>query len=160
MNVPDFTSELHVRMFVLDILKDRLHEEGFEGLANKALDFLMRGIKLRPVPDSPTDIAEALAKVMVPSMFPLRTPLIDMEGLESIYHRYRYRDVVDPMDSGRHGVIAGFSKEFDSLVVVCDEDGDKGVDSGDTDFVDLPGSFAKNGFFFFFLDDVIKQLGE
>lgn len=160
MNINSFDNLLHVRMFVLEVLRDHIKSREFDKLADKAMRFLMDGIDLPSVPERPDDVAERFARIMVPAMFPQRSPIVPYGDLDSVYNRYRYCDVVDPKNSGRHGIIVGFSREFGSLVALCDDDCERGVDRGDTDFVELPDSCSGNGFFYVSVEDVERQLGQ
>lgn len=47
----DVNNELHVRLYILEVLKDYIRDDDFDGLVDKALDFVMKAflyLRLRP----------------------------------------------------------------------------------------------------------------
>jgi len=47
----DVNNELHVRLYILEVLKDYIRDDDFDGLVDKALDFVMEAflcLRLRP----------------------------------------------------------------------------------------------------------------
>lgn len=82
---------------------------------------------------------------------------INKSPLELAYDRCRMRYVFDPRNRDIHGVVVGYSNDFNSLVAVCDEGSKRGIDKGSTDFVDVNERYVTNGFFYISVEDADKQ---
>lgn len=82
---------------------------------------------------------------------------LSKSSLELAYDRCKMRYVFDPRNRDIHGVVVGYSNDFNSLVAVCDEGSKKGVDKGSTDFVDVNERYVTNGFFYISVEDADKQ---
>ena len=78
---------------------------------------------------------------------------INKSPLELAYDRCRMRYVFDPRNRDIHGVVVGYSNDFNSLVAVCDEGSKRGIDKGSTDFVDVNERYVTNGFFYISVED-------
>lgn len=155
----DFRNELHVRMFIVEILKDKIGDSNFEEMADKALRFILKGKSLPALPEKDNTMLDMM-RVAMPNLFNVKTTPIEEPGdkLYDFFYKYRYREVADPRNQGRVGVIAGYSDEMDSLLVSCYGDSERGMDKGERDVVELPDTFSKNGFFYITVDEAEKQL--
>lgn len=143
-------------MFVVETLKDYIRDADFVALADKALTFILNGSDIPKMPRREETMAD-LMRPFVPMLFTGGQPH-EENRLSSAFYKYRFREVSDPKDSGRVGVIAGYSHELDSLLVSCYKDSDRGFDKGDGDVVELPPSFSSNGFFYVSVEEAKRQL--
>ena len=78
-------------------------------------------------------------------------------GMRVCQDRCKMRYVFDPRNRDIHGVVVGYSNDFNSLVAVCDEGSKKGMDKGSTDFVDVNERYVTNGFFYISVEEADKQ---
>lgn len=153
----DVNSELHVRLYVLELLKDYVREDDFDDLLDKALDFVMEGVSIPKVPAKDTTMSDISRSIIA------LTTGIGLDGkvgkspLESAYDRCKMRYVFDPRNRDIHGVVVGYSNDFNSLVAVCDEGSRKGIDRGPSDFVDVDERYVTNGFFYISVEDADNQ---
>ena len=53
----DGTSELHIRLHIAEMLKDKVEQSDFEELCNKVLRFVMDGIELPKFKKTPAEEA-------------------------------------------------------------------------------------------------------
>lgn len=140
----DVNNELHVRLYILEVLKDYIRDDDFDELLDKA-----------PAKDTTmSDISKSVLALVAGAGLDER---LSKSSLELAYDRYKMRYVFDPRNRDIHGVVVGYSNDFNSLVAVCDEGSKKGVDKGSTDFVDVNERYVTNGFFYISVEDADKQ---
>lgn len=143
----DVNNELHVRLYILEVFKDYVRDDDFDELLDKALDFVMEGVSMPKVPVKDTTMSDISRSIIALTTGPL----------ELAYDRCRMRYVFDPRNRDIHGVVVGYSNDFNSLVAVCDEGSKRGIDKGSTDFVDVNERYVTNGFFYISVEDADKQ---
>lgn len=153
----DVNSELHVRLYVLEVLKDYVREDDFDDLLDKALDFVMEGTSIPKVPEKDTTMSDISRSIIALTTGMGFDGKINKSPLELAYDRCKMRYVFDPRNCDIHGVVVGYSNDFNSLVAVCDEGSRKGIDRGSSDFVDVDERYVTNGFFYISVDDADKQ---
>lgn len=121
----DFNSELHIRLHIAEILKDKVEQTNYEELCNKVLQFVLNGIEL---PKTKKDPMEEISNVLNKSfpltanfskMFeeiagkeaPLRTKEDELKDLFETWQNtsFPYR--------GCTCFICGYSTEFNCLIV-------------------------------------------
>ena len=62
----DGNSELHIRLHIAELLKEKVEQDNFDELCNKMLRFVMNGIELPKVKKSPVEEAtDILSKTFV-----------------------------------------------------------------------------------------------
>lgn len=157
VSLNDFSNEVHIRMYVLDVLKDYIKDPDFDDMADKAVEFILDGANIPKVPirdASPSDIAKNIMALF--TGFNVDT-CTSRNPLEQAYARLRMRYVFDPRDRDKHGTIVGYSDDFNSLVAVCDESSKKGIARGSSDFVDVNEKYVTNGFFYISVEEADKQ---
>ena len=54
----DVNNELHVRLYILEVLKDYIRDDDFDELLDKALDFVMEGVSMPKVPVKDTTMSD------------------------------------------------------------------------------------------------------
>ncbi len=154
--ITDFTNELHIRLYVAELLKDYVKDESFNDMAERMFTFITAGSNLPVQPKgnmSMNDIMSNFVKVMAGTYN--GNHLKEKSDLEELYLKYRLRSVYDSHD--RTGLIVGYSEYFNSLIAVCDKESIKGFDKGENDFVDIPSGSGGNGFFYIPKEEVQKQ---
>ena len=154
--ITDFTNELHIRLYVAELLKDYVKDESFNDMAERMFIFITAGSNLPVQPKgnmSMNDIMSNFVKVMAGTYN--GNHLKEKSDLEELYLKYRLRSVYDSHD--RTGLIVGYSEDFNSLIAVCDKESIKGFDKGENDFVDIPSGSGGNGFFYIPKEEVQKQ---
>lgn len=153
----DVNNELHVRLYILEVLKDYIRDDDFDGLVDKALDFVMEGVSMPKAPTKDTTMSDISKSVLALVAGAGLDERLSKSSLELAYDRCKMRYVFDPRNRDIHGVVVGYSNDFNSLVAVCDEGSKKGVDKGSTDFVDVNERYVTNGFFYISVEDADKQ---
>lgn len=153
----DVNNELHVRLYILEVLKDYIRDDDFDSLVDKALDFVMEGVSMPKAPAKDTTMSDISKSVLALVAGAGLDERLSKSSLELAYDRYKMRYVFDPRNRDIHGVVVGYSNDFNSLVAVCDEGSKKGVDKGSTDFVDVNERYVTNGFFYISVEDADKQ---
>lgn len=153
----DVNNELHVRLYILEVLKDYIRDDDFDELLDKALDFVMEGVSMPKAPAKDTTMSDISKSVLALVAGAGLDERLSKSSLELAYDRCKMRYVFDPRNRDIHGVIVGYSNDFNSLVAVCDEGSKKGVDKGSTDFVDVNERYVTNGFFYISVEDADKQ---
>ena len=153
----DVNNELYVRLYILEVLKDYIRDDDFDGLVDKALDFVVEGVSMPKAPTKDTTMSDISKSVLALVAGAGLDERLSKSSLELAYDRCKMRYVFDPRNRDIHGVIVGYSNDFNSLVAVCDEGSKKGVDKGSTDFVDVNERYVTNGFFYISVEDADKQ---
>lgn len=60
----DVNNELHVRLYILEVLKDYIRDDDFDGLVDKALDFVMEGVSMPKAPTKDTTMSDISRSVI------------------------------------------------------------------------------------------------
>lgn len=60
----DVNNELHVRLYVLEVLKDYARDDDFDELLDRALDFVMEGACMPKVPVRDTTMSDISRSVL------------------------------------------------------------------------------------------------
>lgn len=157
ITLSDVNNELHVRLYILEVFKDYIRDDDFDGLVDKALDFVMEGVSMPKAPAKDTTMSDISKSVLALVAGAGLDDRLSKSSLELAYDRCKMRYVFDPRNRDIHGVVVGYSNDFNSLVAVCDEGSKKGVDKGSTDFVDVNERYVTNGFFYISVEDADKQ---
>lgn len=64
ITLSDVNNELHVRLYILEVLKDYIRDDDFDGLVDKALDFVMEGVSMPKVPVKDTTMSDISRSVL------------------------------------------------------------------------------------------------
>ena len=159
VSLSDFSNEVHIRMYVLDVLKDYIKDPDFDDLADKTVEFILDGVNMPKVPVKDTSFSDITKSVLALATGSRVDAYISSNPLEQAYARLRMRYVFDPRDREKHGVVVGYSNDFNSLVAVCDESSKKGIAKVSSDFVDVNEKYVTNGFFYISVEEADKQSG-
>lgn len=154
--INDFTNKLHIKLYVADLLKDYAKDDSFNDMSERMISFIMKDMNLPNLPNKETSMQDIMGfwlKIISGTYQPKQTK--DSCELENLYMDHKLKKVCDTCN--RHGIIVGYSNEFNSLIAMCDKDSIKGFNIGENDFVDLPKDQRPNGFFYVSKDEIEKQ---
>lgn len=138
----DGNSELHIRLHIAELLKEKVEQDNFDELCNKMLRFVMNGIELPKVKKNPMEEAtEMLSKTFVFSN-PLQEALKELgkgdlpkskeDELKELYEKHKHKLI---SVKNHECSICGYSTEFDCLIAGTDEICDDSVKCGNTDII-------------------------
>lgn len=155
----DGNSELHIRLHIAELLKDKIEQDNFEELCEKALKFVMNGIELPKVKKTPAEeAADMFTKTFLFSN-PLQDALKELnkgdlpktkeDELKELANKHlkrlvKYKDI--PC------YICGYSVEFDCLIAGTHDTNIEGVTLSNTDMI--LAVFANN---FYVPKDIVKE---
>lgn len=138
----DGNSELHIRLHIVELLKEKVEQDNFDELCNKMLRFVMNGIELPKVKKNPMEEAtEMLSKTFV---FPnsLQEALKELEKgdlpksktdeLKELYKKHKAKII---SVKNHECSICGYSPEFDCLIAGTNDICDDGIQCGDSDVI-------------------------
>lgn len=160
--ITDFSNELHIRLYVADLLRNNIKDTDFTDQAERMVNFILKNSSLPPQPKATMSNQEFFSNfysiMSGLSTMPNKTDK-KVSELEIKYLKYRQKLVYDPKSPDRLGAVVGYSTDFNSIIALCIEGSPKGVCKGDNDFVDWPEDKTDNGFFYISIEEVEKQLG-
>lgn len=136
----DGTSELHIRLHIVELLKEKVEQDNFDELCNKMLRFVMNGIELPKVRKNPMEEAtEMLSKTFVFSN-PIQEALKELnkgdlpkakDELKELCEKHIHEII---FVKNHKCFICGYSKDFDCIIAgtnddcdVCDKIGENDV---------------------------------
>lgn len=156
--ITDFSNELHIRLYVADLLSNKVKDKDFDEQAEKMMTFIMKHASLPPQPkvhETSADILSNWNKILAGITGLDKEE--KMSEIEKKFHIFKAKSVRDPK-SDKTGIIVGFSKEFNSLIVSCDP-GQKGMEPCGTDSIAIDKGLIMNGVFYISIEEVEKQFG-
>lgn len=159
--IVNFSNELHIRLFIAELLRDNIKDDDFMEQAEKMFSFIIKNASLPPQPKvsmSDQDFFSNLYQMMSKLHLGTNKTGEEVSEIERKYQDYKRKSVSDPKTNGRKGIIVGFSTDFNSLIALCDDNCPKGLKKGENDFVDWPESKTGNGFFYISVEEVKRQL--
>lgn len=155
----DGTSELQIRLHIAEMLKDKVEQDNFEELCEKALRFVMNGIELPKVKKTPAEEAADMFTKTFLFANPLQDALKELgkgdlpkpneDELKDIATKYKGKGVVY---KGYCCRICGYSPEFNCLIAGTNDECDDSIKIGDTDVIIQPCDH-----YFYVGRDVIKN---
>ncbi len=157
--ITDFSNELHVRLYVAELLKNNVKDKDFEDQAERMVSFIVRKSKLpvQPrIPESSGDMFSNWYKILAGISGCPSNNQTYMTEIERSFYKYKSREVRDPK-SDKTGIIVGFSKDFDSLIASCDP-GHKGIEPCDNDSIMIDRNLIMQGVFYISVEEVKKQI--
>lgn len=155
----DGTSELHIRLHIAEMLKDKVEQPNYSELCEKALKFVIDGIELPKINKTP---AEEAADVFTKTFLfanPLQDALNELkkgdlpktkeDELKELANKHlkrfvTYKDI--PC------YICGYSVDFDCLIAGTNDISMNGVTLSNTDMI--LAEFANN---FYVPKDIVKE---
>lgn len=157
----DGTSELHIRLHISEMLKDKVEQPNYNELCEKALKFVMDGIELPKIKKTPAEeAADMFAKTFLFSN-PLQDALKELkkcdlpktkeEELKELANRHIHR-LVTYKDIPCY--ICGYSVEFDCLIAGAFEYSDKGISLSDNDCLFHQDIYSQ---YFYVPKDIVKE---
>ena len=155
----DGTSELHIRLHIAELLKEKVEQDNFEELCNKVLRFVMDGIELPKFKKTPAEEAADMFTKTFLFANPLQDALKELkkgdlpktkeDELRELAHKHLKRLV---MYKDIPCYICGYSVDFDSLIAGTHDTNIEGVTLSNTDMI--LAVFANN---FYVPKDIVKE---
>ena len=155
----DGTSELHIRLHIAEMLKDKVEQPNYSELCEKALKFVMDGIELPKVKKTPAEEAADMFTKTFLFANPLQDALKELkkgdlpksndDELKELCEKHIHESCVI---KNHKCFICGYSTEFDCLIAGTNDDCDDDVKIGDTDVIIQPCDH-----YFYVGRDVIKN---
>lgn len=148
-------SELQVRLHIAEMLKDKIENDNYAELCEKAYKFITNGVVLPttakdPLEETMLNLSKAIQNGgnindMLPSM-----PKMDNkeQALKELAEKYEGKHIIY---GGHPCYICGYSVEFDCLIIGTHDTVENGITLGDTD-VNF-GFFAN---YFYVPKDIVK----
>ena len=141
----DGTSELHIRLHIAEMLKDKVEQDNYNELCEKALRFVMNGIELPKINKTPAEeAADMFTKTFLFSN-PLQDVLKELgkgdlpksndDELKELCEKHIHESCVI---KNHKCFICGYSKEFDCLIAGTNDECDDSIKIGDTDVIIQP----------------------
>lgn len=161
----DGNSELHIRLHIAEMLKDKVEQDNFEELCNKVLLFVMNGIDLPKIKKTPAEeAADMLSKTFLFPKFDKNSfdkMIKEIEGgeipkskggeLKELCEKHIHESCVI---KNHTCFICGYSTEFDCLIAGTNVKCNDSVTLGHTDVL-LDDSF--NAYFYVGID-IVKNI--
>ena len=157
----DGTSELHIRLHIAEMFKDKVEQPNYNELCEKALKFVTDGIELPKIKKTPAEEAADMFTKTFLFANPLQDALTELkkgdlpktkeDELRELAHKHLKR-LVTYKDIPCY--ICGYSVEFDCLIAGTFNDTEKGVTLGDTDYLLHNPNFSN---YFYVPKDIVKE---
>lgn len=155
----DGTSELHIRLHIAEMLKEKVEQPNYSELCEKALKFVMDGIELPKVKKTPAEEAADMFTKTFLFANPIQDALNELkkgdlpktkeDDLKELANKHlkklvTYKDI--PC------CICGYSVDFDCLIAGTNDTNIEGVTLSNTDII--LAVFANN---FYVPKDIVKE---
>lgn len=157
----DGTSELHIRLHIAEMLKDKVEQPNYSELCEKALEFVMDGIELPKIKKTPAEEAADMFTKTLLFANPIQDVLKELkkgdlpktkeEELKELANRNLKR-LVTYKDIPCY--ICGYSVEFDCLIAGTFLSTEKGTILGDNDFILHKADYEQ---FIFVPKDIVEE---
>lgn len=155
----DGNSELHIRLHIAEMLKDKVEQDNFEELCNKVLRFVMDGIELPKFKKTPAEEAADMFTKTFLFANPLQDALKELkkgdlpktkeEELKELANKHLKR-LVTYKDIPCY--ICGYSVDFDCLIAGTHDTNIEGVTLSNTDMI-----LAVFANYFYVPKDIVKE---
>lgn len=157
----DGTSELHIRLHIAEMLKDKVEQPNYSELCEKALNFVMDGIELPKIRKTPAEeAADMFTKTLIFSS-PIQEALNELkkgdlpktkeEELKELAERYKGKHITY---KEKPCYICGYSVEFECLIAGTDYDIGESINIDDSDCIIVSSSFS---YYFYVPKDIVKE---
>lgn len=157
----DGTSELHIRLHIAEMLKDKVEQPDYSELCEKALKFVMNGIELPKIKKTPAEEAADMFTKTFLFANPLQEALKELkkgdlpktkeEELKELANKYLKR-LVTYKDIPCY--ICGYSVEFDCLIAGTFDNIKNGILLDDKDCVLYQAFFTQ---YIYVPKDIVKE---
>ena len=155
----DGTSELHIRLHIAEMLKDKVEQPNYSELCEKALKFVLDGIELPKIKKTPAEEAADMFTKTFLFDNPIQDALKELkkgdlpktkeEELKELANKHLKR-LVTYKDIPCY--ICGYSVDFDCLIAGTHDTNIEGVTLSNTDMI--LAVFANN---FYVPKDIVKE---
>ena len=137
----DGNSELHIRLHIAEMLKEKIEQPNYNELCEKALKFVMDGIELPKIKKTPAEeAADMFAKTFIFAN-PIHDALKELnkndlpkakDELKELYKKHKAKII---SVKNHECSICGYSPEFDCLIAGTNDICDDGIQCGDSDVI-------------------------
>lgn len=141
----DGNSELHIRLHIAEMLKDKVEQPNYNELCEKALKFVLDGIELPKIKKTPAEEAADMFTKTFLFANPIQDALKELEKgelpkskeeeLKGLCEKHIHESCVI---KNHKCFICGYSVEFDCLIAGTFEDCDDSIKIGDNDVIIQP----------------------
>lgn len=155
----DGTSELHIRLHIEEMLKDKVEQPNYSELCEKVLKFVLDGIELPKIKKTPAEEAADMFTKTFLFANPIQDALKELKGgdlpktkeeeLKELAYKHLKRLVTY---KGISCYICGCSVDFDCLIAGTNDTNIEGVTLSNTDVI--LAVFANN---FYVPKDIVKE---
>ena len=141
MFINDLNSELNIRLHIAEMLKDKIEQENYAKLCEKALRFVMNGIELPKVKKNPMDESmEMLSKLAINSLdeyekAKLFPPKPQTDELKELCEKHIHEIIIVKCHKC---FICGYSKDFDCIIAGTNDDCENSDKIGENDVIIQP----------------------
>ena len=140
----DGNSELHIRLHIAEMLKDKVEQPNYNELCEKALKFILNGIELPKVKKTPAEeAADMFAKTFLFAN-PIQDALKELnkgdlpkakDELQELCKKHTHKII---FVKNHNCFICGYSKDFDCLIAGTNDDCDISDKIGENDVIIQP----------------------
>lgn len=158
---------LDVRIFVAQMLRNKIRRKDYEKLFDRMVNSIVKGIDLPPAKHQQENFFDVINNTLQSMKFPtianLDLPIIkDNENpIKRAYEKYKGKTILQDRDKRTpiQGTIVGYSEEFSCLIAATKEL-TSGVKLGEKDIVFMDSFADKEEYRFFYISiqEVEKQL--
>lgn len=138
----DGTSELHIRLHIAEMLKDKVEQPNYSELCEKALNFVMNGIELPKIKKTPAEEATEMFTKTFLFTNPIQDALNELkkgdlpktkeDELKDLANKH-LKKIVTYKDIPCY--ICGYSVDFDCLIAGTNDKSMDGVTLSNTDII-------------------------
>lgn len=157
----DGTSELHIRLHIAEMLKDKVEQPNYSELCEKALKFVLDGIELPKIKKTPAEEAADMFTKTFLFANPIQDALKELkkgdlpktkeDELKELAEKYKGKHI-----TYREApcYICGYSVDFDCLIAGTDYDIGKSINIDDADCIIVSPRFAH---YLYVPKDIVKN---
>lgn len=145
MFINDLNSELNIRLYIAEILKDKIEQENYTELCEKAFRFIMDGITLPKVKKTPAEEAADMFNKTFLFANPIQEALKEIE--KGDLPKAKADELKELCEKHIHEIIivkchkcfiCGYSKDFDCIIAGTNDDCDNSDKIGENDVIIQP----------------------
>lgn len=157
----DGTSELHIRLHIAEMLKDKVEQPNYSELCEKALKFVLDGIEIPKIKKTPAEEAADMFTKTFLFANPIQDALKELkkddlpktkeDELKELVEKYKGKHITY---SEKPCYICGYSVDFDCLIAGTDYDIGKSINIDNSDCIIVSPRFS---YYFYVPKDIVKE---
>ena len=140
----DGTSELHIRLHIAEMLKDKVEQPNYSELCEKALKFVIDGIELPKIKKTPAEEAADMFTKTFLSANTIQDALKEIEKGDLPKAKDELKELCEKhiheiISVNNHKCfVCGYSKDFDCIIAGTNDDCDNSDKIGENDVIVQP----------------------